>query len=81
MEFKCLTNIDTSFRQLRRYAFVFAGICAVVTVAAVWMSAANPAKAAASGSRYRFIPRRKQAAPVHAGFAMRRLARCFRAAP
>jgi conjugative transposon TraK protein len=38
MEFKCLTNIETSFRQLRMYAFVFAGICAVVTVAAVWMS-------------------------------------------
>jgi len=38
MEFKCLTNIETSFRQLRMYAFVFVGICAVVTVAAVWMS-------------------------------------------
>ena len=38
MEFKSLTNIETSFRQLRTYAFVFAGICAVVTVAAVWMS-------------------------------------------
>ena len=38
MEFKCLTNIETSFRQLRMYAFVFAGICAVVTVVAVWMS-------------------------------------------
>ena len=38
MEFKCLTNIETSFRQLRMYAFVFAGICAVVPVAAVWMS-------------------------------------------
>ena len=38
MEFKCLTNIETSFRQLRMYALVFAGICAVVTVAAVWMS-------------------------------------------
>ncbi len=38
MEFKCLTNIETSFRQLRMYAFVFAGICAVVTVTAVWMS-------------------------------------------
>ena len=38
MEFKCLTNIETSFRQLRMYALVFAGVCAVVTVAAVWMS-------------------------------------------
>lgn len=38
MEFKCLTNIETSFRQLRMYSLVFAGICAVVTVAAVWMS-------------------------------------------
>ena len=38
MEFKCLTNIETSFRQLRMSAFVFAGICAVVTVTAVWMS-------------------------------------------
>ena len=38
MEFKCLTNVETSFRQLRMYALVFAGICAVVTVAAVWMS-------------------------------------------
>lgn len=38
MEFKCLTNIETSFRQLRMYAFVFAGICAAVMIAAVWMS-------------------------------------------
>lgn len=38
MEFKCLTNIETSFRQLRMYALVFAGICGVVTVAAVWLS-------------------------------------------
>lgn len=38
MEFKCLTNIETSFRQLRLYALIFAGICAVVTIAAVWMS-------------------------------------------
>ena len=35
MEFKCLTNIETSFRQLRMYALVFAGVCAVVTVAAL----------------------------------------------
>lgn len=38
MEFKCLTNIETSFRQLRLYALVFAGICTVVTIAAVGMS-------------------------------------------
>ena len=38
MEFKSLTNIETAFRQLRLYAFVFAGICAAVAVAAVWMS-------------------------------------------
>ena len=38
MEFKSLTNIETAFRQLRMYAFVFAGICAAVAVAAVWMS-------------------------------------------
>lgn len=38
MEFKSLTNIETAFRQLRMYAFVFAGICAAVAVTAVWMS-------------------------------------------
>lgn len=38
MEFKCLTNIETSFRQLRLYALVFAGICAIVTIASVGMS-------------------------------------------
>ena len=38
MEFKSLLNIESNFRQLRTYAFVFAGICAVVTVTAVWMS-------------------------------------------
>ena len=38
MEFKCLKNIETSFRQLRLYCFVFAGICAVVTLASVVLS-------------------------------------------
>ncbi len=38
MEFKCLKNIETSFRQLRLYCFVFAGICTVVTVTAVALS-------------------------------------------
>lgn len=38
MEFKSLTNIETAFRQLRLYALLFAGICAAVAVAAVWMS-------------------------------------------
>lgn len=47
MEFKCLNNIETSFRQLRTYTFVFAGICAAVTVAAVGLS-------------YRFAERQRQ---------------------
>lgn len=38
MEFKVLNNIENNFRQLRLYSLVFAGICAVVTVAAVWKS-------------------------------------------
>ena len=38
MEFKSLLNIETSFRQLRLYALVFAGICAVVTITAVCLS-------------------------------------------
>lgn len=38
MEFKCLTNIETSYRQLRCYALIFSGICALVAVTAVWMS-------------------------------------------
>lgn len=38
MEFKSLLNIETSFRQLRLYALVFAGICAVVTITAVSLS-------------------------------------------
>lgn len=38
MEFRCLTDLETSFRQLRLYTLVFAGICTAVTLAAVWMS-------------------------------------------
>lgn len=38
MEFKSLLNIESNFRQLRLYSFIFAGICAVVTLFAVWMS-------------------------------------------
>lgn len=38
MEFKSLNNIETSFRQLRIYSFVFVGICAVVMLASVWQS-------------------------------------------
>ena len=38
MEFKSLLNIETSFRQLRLYALIFAGICAVVTITAVSLS-------------------------------------------
>lgn len=47
MEFKCLNNIETAFRQLRTYTFVFAGICAAVTVATVGLS-------------YRFAERQRQ---------------------
>lgn len=38
MEFKSLLNIESNFRQLRLYSFIFAGICAVVTLIAVCMS-------------------------------------------
>lgn len=38
MEFKSLSNVETAFRQLRLYSFVFAGICALVTLLAVWKS-------------------------------------------
>lgn len=38
MEFKSLLNIESNFRQLRMYSLVFAGICAVVTLFAVWKS-------------------------------------------
>lgn len=38
MEFKSLLNIESNFRQLRLYSLVFAGICAGVTLVAVWKS-------------------------------------------
>lgn len=38
MEFKSLNNIETSFRQLRTYSFVFAGVCAAVMLISVWQS-------------------------------------------
>jgi conjugative transposon TraK protein len=38
MEFKTLRNIENSFRQIRLYAIVFAGLCATVTGYALWKS-------------------------------------------
>ena len=38
MEFKSLNNIETSFRQIRLYAFVFAVVCVAVSVYAVYAS-------------------------------------------
>ena len=38
MEFKSLTNIETSFRQIRLYAFVFAIVCVAVSGYAVYAS-------------------------------------------
>ena len=38
MVFKSLTNIETSFRQIRLYAFVFAIVCVVVSGYAVYAS-------------------------------------------
>lgn len=38
MEFKCLKNIESNFRLIRIYCLVFAGICAAITLAAVWKS-------------------------------------------
>ena len=38
MEFKSLLNIESNFRQLRLYSLVFAGICTVITLIAVWKS-------------------------------------------
>ena len=38
MEFKSLTNIETSFRQIRLYAFVFAIVCVAVGGYAVYAS-------------------------------------------
>lgn len=38
MEFKVLRNIESSFKQIRLYTLVFAGLCLVVTGFAVWKS-------------------------------------------
>ena len=38
MEFKSLTNIETSFRQIRLFTLVFICLCALVTGFAVWKS-------------------------------------------
>lgn len=32
MEFKCLKNIETSFRQLRLFGIIFLGLCTVLTI-------------------------------------------------
>ncbi len=34
-EFKCLRNIESSFRQIRLFGIVFLCLCAVVSVCAV----------------------------------------------
>ncbi len=38
MEFKILRNIENSFKQIRLYAFLFAGLCLSVTSFAIWKS-------------------------------------------
>lgn len=38
MEFKVLRNIESSFRQIRLYAIVFAVLCITITGYAVWQS-------------------------------------------
>lgn len=38
MEFKSLTNIETSFRQIRLFALVFICLCALITGFTVWNS-------------------------------------------
>lgn len=38
MEFKILRNIENSFKQLRLFSFLFAGLCLAVTAFAVWKS-------------------------------------------
>lgn len=38
MEFKSLTNIETSFRQIRLYTFVFALVCVIVSGYAIYAS-------------------------------------------
>ena len=36
MEFKSLTNIESSFRRIRLMLAVFVGCCTLVTVPALW---------------------------------------------
>ena len=38
MEFKALKNIEIAYQQLRRYSMAFLGLCALITVVAVWRS-------------------------------------------
>ena len=38
MEFKSLTNIETSFKQIRLYAIIFAIVCIAVSSYAVYAS-------------------------------------------
>lgn len=38
MEFKVLRNIENSFKQIRLYAFLFAGFCLTIAIFAVWKS-------------------------------------------
>ena len=38
MEFKSLTNIESSFRRIRLMLAVFTGCCALVTGYALWSS-------------------------------------------
>ncbi|MDQ1803085.1 MULTISPECIES: conjugative transposon protein TraK [Chryseobacterium] len=38
MEFKILRNIENSFKQLRLFSFLFAGMCLAVTAFTVWKS-------------------------------------------
>ena len=42
MEFKSLTNIETSFRQIRLFALVFICLCALITGFAVGTLTASP---------------------------------------
>lgn len=44
MDFKCLQNIDTSFKQIRLFSLVFLGCCTLITVFSV-LSAYNYAEA------------------------------------
>ncbi|MBS0027243.1 conjugative transposon protein TraK [Chitinophaga sp. 22321] len=38
MEFKILRNIENSFKQIRLYSFLFAGLCLLVSGFAIWKS-------------------------------------------